>query len=213
MFCALLFVWSFLIQIGRLRHLIRVCGEILTVLIPQPVGRHPPVFLPWTSSRSLSEALSQWRLRLGFDGTSKGPTRCAILSETCAWIHLAPFKSPVFIWSPHLCLIPLVGSASPLSREWHCRAFEAGYSSCSSPVTHPYWLSSQFCSVKEVKSPLTSLCVSRVKTYGTAMLISVLLDKISKAGACRTWTAGSGGSQTVFELFIMQGSPSKGSGC
>lgn len=45
------------------------------------------------------------------------------------------------------------------------------------------------------------------------MLISVLLDKISKAGACRTWTAGSGGSQTVFELFIMQGSPSEGSGC
>lgn len=45
------------------------------------------------------------------------------------------------------------------------------------------------------------------------MLIFVLLDKISKAGACRTWTAGSGGSQTVFELFIMQGSPSEGSGC
>lgn len=45
------------------------------------------------------------------------------------------------------------------------------------------------------------------------MLISVLLDKISKAGACRTWTAGSAGSQTVFELFIMQGSPSEGSRC
>lgn len=153
----------FIIQIRRLRHLMRVCGENLRDLIPQLAGRHPPVFLPWASSHSLSEALSQWRLRLGFDGTSKGPTRCTILSETCAWIPLAPFKSLALIWSPHLCLIPLDESTSPLSGEWHCWVFEAGYSSCSSPVTHPCCLSSQFCSVKEVKSPLTSLCVSRVK--------------------------------------------------
>lgn len=92
-FCALLLL-VFLIQIGWLRYLVEVCGIIITHRKESTF-----VFLAQASSHSFFWAIVSGKDNAGIWWNQKG--RSCLFCETHV-LQMAPFKSPAFIWSPHL---------------------------------------------------------------------------------------------------------------